>query len=82
MGCTDLTRLTTTVLKRLVAGYVSAALGENIRIPNKCVVPLELSQKRFFFRIGKMYFDIILNDDGTVSLYSSSEDGGLSILIE
>ena len=83
MGYYDLTKLSTIDLKRLAAGCVSAALDNpSYRIPNKSVIPQELSSKRFSFRIGKMYFDIILNGDGTMSLYSVSKDGGLSILIE
>lgn len=77
----DLTKLSKTDLKRLAAGCVTDALGNPYKIPNKSVVPQELSSRRFWFRIGRMYFDLILNDDGSTSLYSVSEDGGSSLLI-
>lgn len=78
----DLTKLKENSLKKLSACYISSALfGNPGHIPAKRVVPQELSSRRFWFRIGRMYFDLILNDDGSTSLYSVSEDGGSSLLI-
>lgn len=66
-------------LKQLGAGYAGAALCIPGNIPLKSVEPLEASSRRYWFRIGCMYFDIIQNDDGTASLYVTDEEGSQSI---
>lgn len=68
-------------LNRIAVCFVSSALGNFGRILIKSVAPLEVSARRYWFRIGGMYFELISNDDGTISLYSVSEDCGAHIAI-
>ena len=77
----DFSQMTENGLKRLGACYVGSALGCFGRIPVRSVVPLECSSRRYWFRVGKMHFDLIRNDDDTLTLYAVSDDGGQSIAI-
>jgi hypothetical protein len=71
--------MTTTQLRRCGADNVGIAMG--IRISHHDVTPLECSSHKFYFRIGQMYFDVILNEDSTTSLYVSNENDDVSIQI-
>ena len=77
----ELSTLSEKALKRMAVCFVSSALGNFGRILIKSVVPLEVSSRRYWFRIGEMYFELISNDDGTVSLYLVSEDCSSHIAI-
>lgn len=67
------------MLHRYGAHTVGTAM--EIHISEKDVTPLEASPRAFWFRIGEMYFDVILNEDSTMSLYVSNENDDVSIQI-
>ena len=67
------------MLRRCGAHTVGTAM--EIHISEKDVTPLEASSCRYWFRIGEMYFDLILNEDSTMSLYVSNENDDVSIQI-
>ena len=71
--------MTTTQLRRCGADNVGIAMG--IQISHHDVTPLEASPRAFWFRIGEMYFDLIINDNHTRSLYASNKNDDVSILI-
>ena len=69
--------MTTTQLRRCGADFVAKAMG--VHINGMAVTPLESSPRRYWFRIGQIYFDVILNKDSTTSLYISNENDDISI---
>lgn len=71
--------LTQAQLRRCGADNVGIAMG--IHIHPDYVTPFEAYSRRYWFRIGEMYFDLIVNDDGTTSLYVSNENDDVSIRI-
>ena len=71
--------MTQAQLRRYGAHTVGTAM--EIHISEKDVTPLEASPRAFWFRIGEMYFDLILNEDSTTSLYVSNENDDVSIQI-
>lgn len=71
--------MTQAQLRRCGADNVGVAMG--IHIHPDDVTPLEASPRAFWFRIGEMYFDLILNEDSTTSLYVSNENDDVSIQI-
>lgn len=66
-------------LHRYGAHTVGTAM--EIHISEKDVTPLEASPRTFWFRIGEMYFDLIINDNHTRSLYASNKNDDVSIQI-
>jgi hypothetical protein len=75
----NFSELTQAQLRRCGAHTVGTAM--EIHISEKDVTPLEASPRTFWFRIGEMYFDVILNEDSTMSLYVSNENDDVSIQI-
>lgn len=75
----NFSELTQAQLRRCGADNVGVAM--EIHISEKDVTPLEASPRAFWFRIGEMYFDVILNKDSTTSLYVSNESDDVSIQI-
>jgi predicted component of type VI protein secretion system len=75
----NFSELTQAQLRRCGADNVGAAM--EIHISGKDVTPLEVSSRKFWFRIGEMYFDLIINDNHTRSLYASNKNDDVSILI-
>lgn len=75
----NFSELTQAQLRRCGADNVGIAMG--IHIHPDYVTPLEASSCRYWFRIGEMYFDLILNEDSTMSLYVSNENDDVSIQI-
>ena len=67
--------------KLLRYGAHTVGTAMEIHIFEKDVTPLEASPRAFWFRIGEMYFDLILNEDPTMSLYVSNENDDVSIEI-
>ena len=67
--------------KLLRYGAHTVGTAMEIHIFEKDVTPLEASSCRYWFRIGEMYFDVILNEDSTMSLYVSNENDDVSIQI-
>lgn len=75
----NFSELTQAQLRRCGADNVGVAMG--IHIHPDYVTPLEASSRRYWFRIGEMYFDLIINDNHTRSLYASNKNDDVSILI-
>ena len=75
----NFSEMTQAQLRRCGADNVGVAMG--IHIHPDYVTPLEASPRAFWFRIGEMYFDVILNEDSTMSLYVSNENDDVSIEI-
>lgn len=75
----NFSEMTQAQLRRCGADNVGIAMG--IHIHPDYVTPLEASPRAFWFRIGEMYFDVILNEDSTMSLYVSNESDDVSIHI-
>lgn len=76
----NFSEMTQAQLRRCGAHTVGTAM--EIHISEKDVTPLEASSRRYWFRIGEMYFDLILNEDSTImSLYVSNENDDVSIQI-
>ena len=75
----NFSEMTQAQLRRCGADNVGIAMG--IHIHPDYVTPLEASPCRYWFRIGEMYFDVILNEDSTMSLYVSNENDDVSIQI-
>lgn len=75
----NFSEMTRAQLHRYGAHTVGTAM--EIHISEKDVTPLEASSCRYWFRIGEMYFDLILNEDSTMSLYVSNENDDVSIQI-
>ena len=75
----NFSEMTQTQLRRCGADNVGIAMG--IQIGHHDVTPLECSSHKFYFRIGQMYFDLIVYDDGTTSLYATNENDDVSIQI-
>jgi hypothetical protein len=66
-------------LHRYGAHTVGTAM--EIHISEKDVTPLEASSRRYWFRIGEMYFDLIADNDGTTTLTVSNRDDVTGICI-
>lgn len=75
----NFSEMTQAQLRRCGTHTVGTAM--EIHISEKDVTPLEASPRAFWFRIGEMYFDVILNEDSTMSLYVSNENDDVSIEI-
>lgn len=75
----NFSEMTQAQLRRCGVHTVGTAM--EIHISEKGVTPLEASPRAFWFRIGEMYFDVILNEDSTMSLYVSNESDDVSIEI-
>ena len=75
----NFSEMTQAQLRRCGADNVGVAMG--IHIHPDYVTPLEASSRQYWFRIGEMYFDVILNEDSTMSLYVSNENDDVSIQI-
>lgn len=73
----NFSEMTQAKLRRCGADNVGIAMG--IQISHHDVTPLECSSHKFYFRIGQMYFDLIVN--GTTSLYATDENNDVSIHI-
>jgi len=66
-------------LRRCGADNVGIAMG--IQIGHRDVTPLECSAHGFYFRIGQMYFDVVVNEDGSSALYASNADDSATVRI-
>ena len=75
----NFSEMTQAQLRRCGAHTVGTAM--EIHISEKDVIPLEASPRAFWFRIGEMYFDLILNEGSTMSLYVSNENEDVSLEI-
>jgi hypothetical protein len=75
----NFSEMTQAQLRRCGAHTVGTAM--EIHISEKDVTPLEASPRAFWFRIGEMYFDLIINGNHTRSLYASNKNDDVSILI-
>lgn len=75
----NFSEMTQAELRRCGADFVAKAMG--VHINGMAVTPLESSSRRYWFRIGQIYFDVILNEDSTTSLYVGNENDDVSIQI-
>ena len=73
----NFSEMTQAQLRRCGAHTVGTAM--EIHISEKDVTPLEAAGRRFWFRIGEMYFDLKVKLDGTTSLYVGSDDESIQI---
>lgn len=75
----NFSEMTQAQLRRCGADNVGVAMG--VHIHPDYVTPLEASSRRYWFRIGEMYFDLIADNDGTTTLTVSNRDDVTGICI-